>query len=199
MTGEPPQLLLASASPRRSALLRQIGIAHRVHATHIDESALLGEAPAQLARRLAEGKARAALGVAPGLAVLGADTIVVLGEQVLGKPRDAQDAQAMLLALAGREHRVLSAVALVRADGRVHGALSESRVAFRSITPAEARWYWESGEPQDKAGGYAIQGLAAIFVEALAGSFSGVMGLPLFETAQLLAEAGIAPATGGAA
>ena len=197
MTGEAPRLLLASASPRRSALLRQIGIAHRVHATEIDEAPRHAEAPQVLAQRLAQEKARAGIAVAAGLPVLGADTIGVLEDRVLGKPRDAQDAQAMLLALSGREHRVLSAVAVAEPTGQLRCALSESRVRLRRITPEEALWYWRSGEPRDKAGGYAIQGLAAMFIADLAGSFSGVMGLPLFETAQLLAEAGVYPATGG--
>lgn len=198
MDTDAPRLLLASASPRRSALLTQIGVAHRVQATAIDETPLPGEAPRALVLRLACGKARAGLAQAAGLPVLGADTEVVLEGRVFGKPRDAADAQAMLLALAGREHQVLSAVALATAGG-VHSLVSESQVRLRAVTPAEARAYWDSGEPRDKAGGYAIQGLAAVFVSALSGSFSGVMGLPLYETAQLLAAAGIFPGRGSAA
>ena len=178
MTATTPRLLLASASPRRSALLTQIGVPHRVQATEIDETALAGEA-------------QAGVSLAGGLPVLGADTIVVLDERVFGKPRDGIEAQAMLLALAGRTHRVLSAVALVPPSGQTQCRVSESQVRMRAISPAEALWYWHSGEPRDKAGGYAIQGLAAVFIEGLTGSFSGVMGLPLFETAQLLGEAGI--------
>jgi septum formation protein len=194
MSPELPRLLLASASPRRSALLTQIGVAHRVHATEIDEAPLPGEAPAVLVERLARGKAAAGRPHAAGLPVLGADTEVVLDERVFGKPRDAADAVAMLLALAGREHRVLSAVALATTDGAVRSLLSESRVRMGAITPEQALAYWASGEPRGKAGGYAIQGLAAVFISDLSGSFSGVMGLPLYETAQLLGAAGIAPA-----
>jgi len=196
MSPESPRLLLASASPRRSALLAQIGVAHRVHATEIDETPRPGEAATALVERLARGKAAAGRTQAGGLPVLGADTEVVLDGRVFGKPRDAADAVAMLLALAGREHQVLSAVALATADGRVQSLLSESRVRMRDITPDEAQAYWASGEPRGKAGGYAIQGLAAVFISALSGSFSGVMGLPLYETAQLLGAAGIVPGTG---
>jgi septum formation protein len=192
-----PCLLLASASPRRSALLAQIGVAHRVLATQIDETPLPGESAEALVLRLARGKALAAVAQAEGLPVLGADTEVVLDGRIFGKPRDAADGEGMLRALSGREHQVLSAVALATADGAVQSLLSESRVRMRSINAAEARAYWQSGEPRDKAGGYAIQGLAAVFISALTGSFSGVMGLPLFETAQLLATAGIAPGFGG--
>jgi len=196
MSPESPRLLLASASPRRSALLAQIGVAHRVHATEIDETPRPGEAATALVERLARGKAAAGRTQAGGLPVLGADTEVVLDGRVFGKPRDAADAVAMLLALAGREHQVLSAVALATADGRVQSLLSESRVRMRDITPEEAQAYWASGEPRGKAGGYAIQGLAAVFISALSGSFSGVMGLPLYETAQLLGAAGIVPGVG---
>jgi len=198
MSTDAPRLLLASASPRRSALLAQIGVPHRILATEIDETPLPGEDPAALVQRLARGKALAAQPQAGALPVLGADTEVVLDGRVYGKPRDAADGQAMLLSLAGREHLVLSAVTLVTPDGGVLGLLSESRVRMRDISPAEARAYWDSGEPRGKAGGYAIQGLAAVFINGLSGSFSGVMGLPLFETAQLLARAGIAPGFGSA-
>jgi septum formation protein len=160
---------------------------------------LPGEDPAALVQRLARGKALAAQSQAGGLPVLGADTEVVLGGRVYGKPCDAADGQAMLLSLAGREHRVLSAVTLVTPEGGLLDLLSESRVSLREISPAEARAYWDSGEPLGKAGGYAIQGLAAVFINGLSGSFSGVMGLPLFETAQLLARAGIRPGFGSGA
>ena len=187
-----PQLLLASASPRRSALLAQIGVAHRVAATDIDESALPQETPLALVRRLAHHKALAGLDQAQGLPVLGADTIVVCDDTVFGKPRDGAEAQAMLLALAGSEHQVYSAVTLLDAQQRAHHALSCSIVRMRAISAAEALAYWQSGEPQGKAGGYAIQGLAAVFIESLQGSYSGVMGLPLYETAGLLQAAGLA-------
>ena len=184
----PPVLVLASRSPRRRELLWQIGVAHRVAAADIDELPLPGEAPADCVQRLALAKART---VAPaGLPVLGADTAVVIDGQMLGKPGDRADGVAMLQRLSGRTHRVLTAVALVDAHGsRV--ALSESEVEFRLLTEAECERYWESGEPRDKAGGYAIQGLGAVFISALRGSYSGVMGLPLFETAALLDGAGV--------
>jgi len=184
----PPVLVLASRSPRRRELLWQIGVAHRVAGADIDERPLPGETPADCVQRLALAKART---VAPaGLPVLAADTAVVLDGQMLGKPGDRADGVAMLRRLSGRAHRVLTAVALV--DG--HGsrlALSASEVEFRVLSGAECERYWESGEPRDKAGGYAIQGLGAVFVSALRGSYSGVMGLPLFETAALLDAAGV--------
>jgi septum formation protein len=184
-----PPIVLASASPRRRALLQQIGAAHEVLAVDVDESALAGESAAQLARRLARIKAlegrRRDGGDRP---VLGADTVVVVDGQALGKPADRDDAVRMLLQLAGRAHRVLTAVALALpgAGGDVREALSDTEVVMRAITPEEAADYWSSGEPQGKAGGYAIQGRGAVFIERIVGSYSGVMGLPLYETAQLL-------------
>ncbi|MEP7312178.1 MAG: nucleoside triphosphate pyrophosphatase [Pseudomonadota bacterium] len=186
-----PLLLLASASPRRSALLAQIGLPHRVHATEVDESPLPAEAPESLVARLALAKTRAGVAAAGGLPVLGADTIVVLDGRVLNKPRDAAEAAEMLMSLGGRTHAVLSAVALQDAGGAIRTALASSRVTLRAIAPVEALRYWDSGEPRDKAGGYAIQGYGAVFIRELTGSYSGVMGLPLFETAALLREAGI--------
>lgn len=194
---EPAPLLLASASPRRSALLTQLGVAHRILATEVDESALPAERPEALVLRLARLKAERGAG-GGALASLGADTIVCVDERVLGKPRDAAEAAAMLELLSGREHRVLSGVALA-ARGAVRTALSASTVRFRTLTAAEIDGYWASGEPRDKAGAYAIQGLAARFIERLEGSYSGVMGLPLYETAALLQAAGLLPplAAGG--
>jgi septum formation protein len=193
---ERPLLVLASASPRRSALLAQIGVAHRVIPAQIEEVRFDGEAIEQCVQRLAREKARhvsallAARATAPaGLAVLGADTTVAIEQQMLGKPRDRAAGLAMLERLSGREHAVLSAVALSYGD-RVETALSCSLVRMRRLRPQECEAYWDSGEPHDKAGGYAIQGRGAVFVEALRGSYSGVMGLPLFETAQLLAAVG---------
>jgi septum formation protein len=189
-------LILASASPRRSALLTQLGLAHRVIVADIDERRLEGEPIEQCVRRLAAQKAlrvSAMLGSAAqslAAAVLGADTTVVIDEQMLGKPRDREHALAMLAQLSGREHQVLSAVALLH-GGTVHATLSRSLVRLRALSARECEAYWESGEPQGKAGAYAIQGRGAAFVEDLRGSYSGVMGLPLFETAALLAAAGI--------
>lgn len=185
-------LYLASASPRRHELLLQIGVVHRRIAAPIDESVLPGETPAVYVERLARAKAAAGLAALgePGC-VLGADTAVVLDGRILGKPADRAEALEMLAALSARSHEVLTAVAV--ADGaRCLARVVGSRVRFRSIAPAEIEAYWATGEPRDKAGGYAIQGLAAIFVECLEGSYSAVVGLPLAETAALLAEFGVA-------
>jgi septum formation protein len=187
-------IYLASGSPRRRELLRQIGVSFRVIGADLDETAHQGESPLAYVSRLAEAKATAGWersrdsGDAP---VLAADTAVVLGGRILGKPAGLNDAMAMLLQLSGRTHAVLTAVALRSAAG-LKVKVSQSTVSFRSIDPSEARAYWETGEPADKAGAYAIQGYAAIFIDDLKGSYSGVMGLPLFETAALLKAAGIA-------
>jgi septum formation protein len=192
-----PSLYLASASPRRRELLAQIGLECRCLPVDLDESPLPGEAPAAYVRRLALDKARAArsmlddAGSAEAALVLGADTAVVVADEVLGKPRDADDAAAMLRRLAGREHRVLTGVAVIGPGATERLGLSESRVWMRPILDAEIAAYWATGEPADKAGAYGIQGRGALFIEAIAGSYSGVMGLPLFETAALLAAAGL--------
>lgn len=183
-------LYLASQSPRRHELLKQIGIPHRVIQATVDETVRAGESAADYVRRLALAKARAGQALHHDAAVLGADTAVVLDDRILGKPCDREQGLAMLAALSGREHRVLTGVALVYTN-HAEVRLSENRVRFRHIDPGEAARYWASGEPADKAGGYAIQGLGAVFVSELAGSFSGVMGLPLYETAEILASAGI--------
>ncbi len=185
-------IYLASRSPRRLELLRQIGIQPEVMVTDLDESLLPGESPEAYVRRLAVNKAQwayNALSPQRRGPVLGADTAVVAAGRVLGKPRDADDAVAMLLSLSGRTHRVLTGVALV--DGETRYRLSDSRVTFRPLDETEARAYWDTGEPADKAGGYGIQGLGALFIEGLEGSYSGVMGLPLYETAEMLAEIGV--------
>jgi len=192
MPSAAPLLTLASVSPRRRELLGQIGVAHRVSAADIDETAHPGEAPADYVVRMACAKARAVSERGAQLPVLAADTIVVIDGLILGKPRDRADALAMLGRLSGRTHQVLTAVALATAGG-VTFRVSLSEVRMRTVSPAECAAYWESGEPRDKAGGYAIQGRGALFIEHLSGSFSGVMGLPLYETGQLLAAAGIVP------
>lgn len=189
---ENPSLFLASKSPRRRELLEQIGIRFAVLDIDLDEALLTGEAPESYVCRLALDKARAGHAlVASGSAipVLAADTVVVVGERILGKPRDRLDAAAMMRLLSGRTHRVLSAVALAGEAERQDISISEVR--FRTVSARETAAYWKSGEPCDKAGGYAIQGLGAMFVADLRGSYSGVMGLPLFETARLLAEVGV--------
>jgi septum formation protein len=189
---ENPSLFLASKSPRRRALLAQIGIRFGVIDIDLDEVRRPGESPEAYVLRLALDKARAGRALIqsrPGLPVLAADTAVVIGDRILGKPADRTEAAAMMRLLAGRTHRVLSGIALV--GERERQELSISEVRFRAVSAQEANAYWKTGEPRDKAGGYAIQGLGAIFVAELRGSYSGVMGLPLFETALLLAEAGI--------
>jgi septum formation protein len=183
---------LASASPRRSELLRQIGVPFEVRPADIKEEQLDAEAPAAYVLRLSAAKAEAVWTAVPEAErrpVLAADTTVVLAGQVLGKPLDAAEAADMLERLSGRTHHVLTAVAL-RVGGGVETRLSESEVRFRATTAAERVQYCATGEPFDKAGGYGIQGRAAVFVEELRGSYSGVVGLPLFETAELLARHG---------
>jgi septum formation protein len=183
-----PVLRLASASPRRRELLAQIGVPHAIAAADVDESVRHGEAVAAYVERLARAKAESVWQRQQDLPVLGADTTVVLDGLSLGKPRDRAHGLSMLAALAGREHQVLTCVALVSAAG-THCMTSVSSVRMRVSTEQERDRYWDTGEPRDKAGGYAIQGLGAVFIESLQGSYSGVMGLPLFETAQLLAAA----------
>lgn len=186
-------IYLASGSPRRRELLQQIGVSFRVIGTDLDETAGQRESPLAYVSRLAEAKATVGWersrdsGDAP---VLAADTAVVLDGRILGKPAGMNEAIATLLQLSGRTHEVLTAIAL-RTAGGLQVRVSRSAVTFRSIEPGEARLYWETGEPADKAGAYAIQGYAAIFVSDLKGSYSGVMGLPLFETAALLKAAGV--------
>jgi septum formation protein len=183
-----PSILLASASPRRRELLAQIGVDHEVVRVEVAEVALPGEAPEVFALRLAVAKARAGR-VAAGddpRPVLGADTVVVAGHTILGKPRDRDHFLVMMAQLAGHTHQVMTAVARVDADGAAASRLSVSSVTFRAVSAEELDAYWASGEPADKAGGYAIQGRAAIFIERIEGSYSGVMGLPLYETAELL-------------
>jgi len=188
MTLNRPAIYLASASPRRSELLRQIDVPHAIRPVHIDETPQPGERPARYAARLAEEKARAlweSLALPERLPVLAADTTVALGDEILGKPEDRQDAARILSRLSGREHEVHTAVALLH-EGGADARVSTSTVAFRPLTAAEIDWYWYTGEPADKAGAYAVQGHAAIFIRHLAGSYSGVMGLPLYETWELL-------------
>lgn len=197
-----PDFILASASPRRRDLLQQISCRFRVSPSAIDESVLSGEAPIEYVKRIALQKAQAGWvdNSKSELPVLGADTAVVLGgdnqgAEIFGKPRNQEHATSMLLRLSGATHRVLSAVAMVRGveQGVQQGEkqsilLSETLVTFRPISKTECEQYWHTGEPKGKAGAYAIQGLGAVFVEALSGSYSGVVGLPLAETCKLLAD-----------
>lgn len=184
------QIILASASPRRKELLDQIKVTYRVNPVDLDETPLPNEAPLDYVQRLAAEKSAACvLQLGDRLPVLAADTAVVLGDLIMGKPKDRDDALAMLRQLSGKMHRVYSAISL---RGREHGqAVSITEVTFRSLTECEIAAYWQSGEPVDKAGSYAIQGMGSVFVESINGSFSGVVGLPLFETAALLSRQGI--------
>lgn len=187
-----PLIYLASRSPRRGELLNQIGVPHEVVKVDVNEGWHQGEPARDYVVRLALAKARAGrqrLTLGQKRPVLAADTAVVVDDEILGKPCNQDDALRMMELLSGRSHEVCTGVALL--DEQERSRLSVSEVRFREIRSAEAQAYWESGEPADKAGGYAIQGLGAVFVEELRGSFSGVMGLPLFETAELLKESGI--------
>lgn len=190
-TSRQPVVCLASVSPRRRELLSQIGVPHTVVGAHIDETAHSGELPRDYVLRMARQKALTVRERGERLPVLAADTTVVLDDVIYGKPRDRADGIDMLGRLSARTHEVLTAVAVADARG-VDLRLSVSTVRFRGLTPEECAAYWDTGEPRDKAGGYAVQGAAAVFIESLSGSYSGVMGLPLFETAELLRAAGVA-------
>jgi septum formation protein len=184
---------LASGSPRRRELLAQIGVPFQVLSVTVDETRLPGETAEAYVLRLARRKADAGWRARPAhesSPVLAADTTVVLDGRILVKPADRSDGEHMLRELGGRTHEVLTAVAVATAQG-LSSRISRSEVTFREISAAEAHDYCATGEPHDKAGGYAIQGGAAIFVANLRGSYSGVMGLPLFETAELLELAGV--------
>ena len=189
----PTMIYLASTSPRRRELLDQIGVSHVLLQVDVDEQVFVNESPEAYVRRLAQAKAVAGLHcrqvVNEPHPVLAADTAVVIDNDILGKPRDQSEGLAMLAALSGRCHQVLTAVAL--ADQRqVRLALSRTEVCFRQLSAEECLAYWNSGESVDKAGAYAIQGRAAMFISHISGSYSGVVGLPLYETACLMQAAG---------
>ncbi len=189
-----PMVYLASASPRRRELLTQIGISFHVVKATVDEMRHDDETPELYVLRLALCKARAGregISAADPRPVLGADTAVVIDGEVLGKPRDQAEGIAMLRRLSGVTHHVYTGVAL--AGDPEATRLSVSAVTFRAVSLEECMGYWHTGEPADKAGAYAIQGRGAIFISRLEGSYSGVMGLPVFETAELLRAAGIKP------
>jgi septum formation protein len=182
-------LHLASSSPRRREILVALGLEFTVGNADVDELQLEGEPAADMVLRLGSDKARAG-DPGDGSVVIGADTAVVLGDEVFGKPRDQDEALNMLARLSGLSHQVLTGVAV--RDGReTRVALSTTDVRFREISPDEALAYWQSGEPVDKAGAYAIQGRGGVFVAEIDGSYSGVVGLPVFETVKLLEEAGV--------
>ncbi|MEC8453957.1 MAG: Maf family protein [Pseudomonadota bacterium] len=186
------RVILASASPRRAELLAQLGVCFDVLPQAIDETPKSGEKATELSLRLADAKAQSALERAgdASVLVLGSDTVVSVDDMLLGKPVSADDAVRMLVQLSGRIHRVCTAVSLASRESSA-SLLCETKVQFRQITESEARAYWNTGEAEGKAGGYAIQGFGAVFVESISGSYSGVMGLPLFETAALLVEFGV--------
>lgn len=193
-----PQLYLASASPRRAQLLAQLGLRFSVLSVQVDEAPRARESAQAYVERLALAKAQAVRERLHGGArrpVLGADTAIRLDDDILGKPSNRDDAIAMLQRLSGRSHQVYSAVAMVGEEQQQAVRTQISEVAFRSLSRGECEAYWATGEPRDKAGSYAIQGLGAIFIEQLRGSYSGVMGLPLYETASLLQHFGIAVLT----
>jgi nucleoside triphosphate pyrophosphatase len=183
------RLVLASLSPRRADLLRAAGLKFEIFPVSLDERLDAGETPEEYVARLAESKARAALGAAPDAVILGADTTVVLHGQVLGKPADAADATRMLRELSGQVHEVLTGVCLMMADrSLVH--VETTRVRVARLTEAEISWYVASGEPLDKAGAYAVQGLASRFIEEIDGSYANVVGLPVESVYTLLKELG---------
>ncbi len=182
------QIILASASPRRAELLDQINISYKIQTVDIDESARESETPDDLVQRLAKEKSQAIND--SKLPVLGADTLGVINQQLLVKPKNHEHAKTMLMSMSGQWHEILSAVALSY-KGQTQVKLNSNRVLFRKITSTEIENYWNTTEPQDKAGAYAIQGLGAVFIERIEGSYSGIMGLPLYETSQLLSEVGI--------
>jgi septum formation protein len=183
-------IILASASPRRRELLEQINVRYSVYAVDIDETPLAGESPLAYVQRVAAEKSAACLEkLHTHKPILAADTTVVLGDVIMGKPKDKDDALTMLQLLSGKTHQVYSAISL---RGLTHSqAVSITDVTFKDLSEQEILDYWHGGEPLDKAGAYAIQGKGSVFVSAINGSFSGVMGLPLFETAQLLRQHGI--------
>jgi nucleoside triphosphate pyrophosphatase len=186
----PVRVVLASASPRRRELLTLIGIAHDVRPANVDESLLAGEAPAAHAERLARAKAHAVAAREPGAVVIGADTIVVVDGDVLGKPSDLSDAAAMLRRLSGRSHTVYTAVAVARGD-RTESAVEAPEVTFRALNDADIAAYVATGEPLDKAGAYGIQGFGATIVERVSGDYFSVMGLGLRRLVELLGRVGV--------
>jgi septum formation protein len=190
-----PQLYLASASPRRRELLAQVGLVPEIVVQDIDETQLAAEPPETYVTRLARQKAQAALRdprCRMPVPVVAADTTVVCAGEVLGKPATLDEARRMLLLLSGRTHQVFTAVAVAQRD-ECEVVLVATQVRFRELSAAEIDAYWATGEPRDKAGAYGIQGLAAMFISRIDGSYSGVMGLPLFETLQLLRKFGVTP------
>jgi len=193
MITDGPHLILASASPRRHDLLSRIGLRFIVTPADIDESMLNGELPDDHVRRLATGKARAVSNIYPGLWVLGADTIVVIDGRILGKPADRSEAATMLATLSSRMHEVFTGYAILNSEfpSQELSGVVRSEVFIRSLTPDEISGYIDTGEPMDKAGAYAIQGVGSAIVERVSGSYTNVVGLPLCEVARDLKTLGI--------
>jgi septum formation protein len=182
-----PSLILASASPRRRELLRSIGLDFRIIPAHVDENYLAGESPGQHVRRLSTIKAMAVAQKYQKAWVLGADTIVVIDETILGKPKNRTQAKNMLKKLSGREHKVFTGVTIIHRTLNIHEIkVIQSTVRFKTISTEEMNWYTACDEPYDKAGGYAVQGKGAIFIKSIRGSYSNVIGLPLCEVVELL-------------
>lgn len=185
-------LILASSSPRRRALLREMGVEFEVIAPEIDEEQRPGERPKQSAERLAIEKAMAVARGRPGFTVIGADTIVLLDGETLGKPKDFEDARRMLRLLQGREHCVITGVAVVRHAGEYRDACSaRTAVCMKPLSPEEIDWYIGTGEPMDKAGAYALQGKGAILIERVRGCYTNVIGLPLPTLGRMMVKAGV--------
>ena len=180
-----PQIILASSSPRRESILRDIGIRFIKCPADIDESVLPGEKPDKYVRRMAEAKAKKIANQKKHKTVLGADTIVLIDGRILGKPKNREQALRYITLLSNRTHSVLTSVALVRRD-RCKSIVARAEVTFRKISKREAILYWETGEPRDKAGGYGIQGVGGIFIDRIEGGHGTVIGLPVLETEKLL-------------
>jgi len=186
------RLILASSSPRRAELLQQIGVDFEIKSVEIDEMPIQGERPYDYVKRLAIEKAAATKAFYQDneVLVLGSDTAVIVNGRILGKPDNKEQAMLMLRQLSGGSHIVLTSVAIIGSQ-QEDWLVSESKVTFSTLSDREIEWYWSTGEPKDKAGAYGIQGKAAVFIKRLEGSFSGVMGLPLYETSQLLKKVGL--------
>jgi septum formation protein len=198
--GDPDQLILASGSPRRRRLLESIGLTVEAIPSHVPEVPLDGESPRDYVRRLAASKGAEIGAQHPGRWVVSADTVVVIDNHLLEKPADRDDAARMLRAIAGRTHTVYTGLSLQRFDAPERAAyrdtsLAESKVTMVALEDEEIRWYVATGEPMDKAGAYAVQGLGAMFIEAIEGSYTNVVGLPLAELMRMLRKAGLDPLT----
>lgn len=186
------RLILGSTSPRRASLLSQLGLPFDVLAPEVDETHFAGESPVTYVTRMSNEKhAAVSGGIEPGPLVISADTVVLLDGEILGKPENEQEGFSMLRRLSGSQHRVLTSVTIGSNSGKNEQFVVETIVRFRTLTIIECKAYWQTGEPQDKAGGYGIQGIGAIFIESIQGSYTNVVGLPLTETAQVLRSFGI--------